>query len=60
MMPIEVKWTSQRRPEELKQISLYDNGLILTKSQNIRTIGNNTAVPLLQFLLQISSGNIGF
>jgi hypothetical protein len=33
--------------------------LILTKSQNIRTIGNNTAVPLLQFLLQISIGNMG-
>jgi hypothetical protein len=59
LLPVEVKWTSQIRPEELKQISLYDNGLILTKSQNIRTIGNNTAVPLLQFLLQISSGNIG-
>ncbi len=57
LMPIEVKWTSRLRPEELKQISLYNNGLILSKSQNIRTIGNNTAVPLLQFLLRISGGN---
>jgi hypothetical protein len=59
LLPVEVKWTSQIRPEELKQISLYDTGLILTKNQNIRTIGNNTAVPLLQFLLQISIGNMG-
>ena len=30
--PIEVKWTGQLRPKELKQVSKYSNGKILTKS----------------------------
>ncbi len=30
--PIEVKWTGQLRPKELKQISKYSNGRILTRS----------------------------
>ncbi len=31
--PIEVKWTGQLRPKELKQISKYSNSRILSKSQ---------------------------
>ena len=31
--PIEVKWTGQLRPKELKQILKYSNGKILTKTQ---------------------------
>ncbi len=31
--PIEVKWTGQIRPKELKQISKYSNGKILTKTK---------------------------
>lgn len=58
LFPVEVKWTSQLRPEELKQISLYKNGLILQKGGQLRTVGNNTAVPLLHFLLQLSAGTI--
>ena len=30
--PIEIKWTNQLRPKDLKQIQKYDNGLILTKT----------------------------
>ncbi|MCK5509633.1 MAG: ATP-binding protein, partial [Desulfobacterales bacterium] len=32
--PIEVKWTRQLRPKELKQISKYPNSKILTKNRN--------------------------
>ena len=58
LLPIEVKWTAQLRPEELKQIALYKNGLILTKGKEIQVLGNNKTVPLLQFLLQVSNGTI--
>ncbi|MFO7849022.1 MAG: ATP-binding protein [Spirochaetia bacterium] len=58
LLPAEVKWTSQLRPEELKQISLYKNGLVLQKSGQMRTVGNNITVPLLHFLLQLSTGTI--
>lgn len=58
LLPAEVKWTSQLRPEELKQISLYKNGLVLQKSGQMRTVGNNITVSLLHFLLQLSTGTI--
>jgi predicted AAA+ superfamily ATPase len=32
--PIEIKWTSQIRPNDLKQIRKYKHPLILTKNQN--------------------------
>ena len=31
--PIEVKWTSQMRPKDLKQIQKYPNGIILCKNK---------------------------
>lgn len=52
ILPMEVKWTSQLRPEELKQISAYPNGLILAKTDTLRVLGNNTVAPLIQALLQ--------
>ncbi|MBY0462405.1 MAG: ATP-binding protein [Alphaproteobacteria bacterium] len=41
--PIEVKWTQQLRPKDLKQVKKYPNALILTKS-NIRE-GNIDNMP---------------
>jgi hypothetical protein len=32
--PVEIKWTQQLRPKQLKQISKYSNGRILTKSKS--------------------------
>lgn len=58
LVPLEVKWTSQIRQEELKQISLYKNGFILGQTKEMRTIGANTIIPLIQFLLLISKGRL--
>lgn len=59
-LPMEVKWTTQLRPEELKQISVYKDGLILTPANTLRPLGNNTVAPLLQVLLQASKGQVLF
>jgi predicted AAA+ superfamily ATPase len=48
--PVEIKWTQQLRPKDLKQISKYNNGLILTKNNNSSSIGG-TATQLLPFNL---------
>lgn len=44
--PVEVKWTTQVRPHELKQIRKYPNGLILTKSKTPGEIFNIPTTPL--------------
>ena len=37
-LPVEIKWTTQMRPKDLKQISKYKNGLILTRTETKSTI----------------------
>jgi len=61
IFPIEVKWTKRLRPEDLKQIKEYRNGLILTPSSGIKKIDSVTAVPLVKFLIHITGTqlNIG-
>ncbi len=54
--PIEVKWVDRVRPETLKQINCYKDGLILTKRFEHKMFGNNRAIPLVKFLIHISSG----
>lgn len=49
--PIEVKWTTQIRPEELKQIMRYKNGLILGRHRAPSKIEHVPYIPLIQFLL---------
>ena len=44
--PVEVKWTTQVRPHELKQIKKYPNGLILTKSKFPGEVFNIPTTPL--------------
>ena len=41
-MPLEIKWTEQLRPKDLKQIAKYPNGRILGKS---RQYGEILGVP---------------
>lgn len=53
--PVEVKWATQIRPEELKQILRYKNGLILGRTRNPSKIAHVPYVPLIQFLLTIGS-----
>ncbi len=51
--PVEVKWTSQLRPGELKQIVKYKNGLILNKSRRRGSIQNVPTEPLPLALLRL-------
>jgi hypothetical protein len=51
--PVEVKWTGQLRPKDLKQISKYNNGLILTKSREEGIIKGIRTLPLPVALLSI-------
>lgn len=53
--PVEVKWTSQLRPGELKQIVKYPNGLILNKSRQRGSIQNIPTSPLPLELLRLGT-----
>ena len=49
--PIEVKWTAQIRPRDLKQIRKYDNGRILARVRQSSTIDGVAVEPLPLALL---------
>ena len=49
--PVEVKWTQQIRPEELKQIRTYRNGLILGRRHTPTRIADVPYAPLIPHLL---------
>lgn len=51
--PIEIKWAEQLRSKELKQISKYPNGKILTKSQNAGEIHEIPTEPVPVNLLRL-------
>ncbi|MCK4907225.1 MAG: ATP-binding protein [Spirochaetes bacterium] len=51
-IPIEIKWTGQLRPSDLKQIRKYNNSLILTKQRQRGIIENIETIPLPLYLLQ--------
>lgn len=44
--PVEVKWTNQMRPKDIKQLSKYTNGRILGKSRRFEKIQGIIAEPL--------------
>ena len=50
--PIEVKWTTQIRPQDLKQIIKYENGVVYTKVKHGRDILGVKTLPLPVALLQ--------
>jgi len=50
--PVEVKWTLQLRPEELKQVMLYKNGLILGRQREPSRIAHVPYAPLIRYLLE--------
>ncbi|MFH1093593.1 MAG: ATP-binding protein [Candidatus Omnitrophota bacterium] len=56
--PIEVKWTKQFRPVDIKQIQHYKKGIILTSDSKNKVLGNNHIIPLLRFLIHISGGQL--
>ena len=51
--PVEIKWTTQIRPEELKQVMLYKNSLILGRQRAPGRISHVQYLPLIKYLLEI-------
>lgn len=51
--PIEVKWTTQTRPKDLKQIQKYPNGRILTRSMSPGILAGIPTTPLVMALLSL-------
>jgi len=51
--PVEIKWTRQIRPQDLKQIAKYRNGRILGKSQQFGNIHGVRVEPLPLALLRL-------
>jgi len=49
--PVEIKWTTQLRPEELKQIMVYGNGLILGRQRAAAQVAHVPCLPLVYYLL---------
>lgn len=58
--PVEVKWTGQIRPKDLKQIAKYSNGRILTKSRQPGHILGIPTEPLPIALLRLGIHASGF
>jgi len=54
--PIEIKWTSQVRPHDLKQIRKYKYPLVLTKNQN-GMLGDIRLEPLPGYLFNLGKEN---
>ncbi len=52
--PVEVKWANHLRSAELKQISKYKNGLILTKNDHPGVVGGIPTLPVIQALLEVN------
>lgn len=52
-MPIEVKWTSQLRPQDLQQIQRYPNGVILWNRAEEQIFQTTPVVPVPKFLLSV-------
>ena len=57
MYPIEVKWTSQIRENDLKQIRTYENGIVLTPRSSVKKMFNSF-MPLVRFLIHVSGNQL--
>lgn len=54
-MAIEVKWSEQLRPSDLKTLRYFrDHGLILTKNANSGLLENIKTLPVYQFLIDVT------
>ncbi|MBW1800543.1 MAG: ATP-binding protein [Deltaproteobacteria bacterium] len=52
--PVEVKWTGQLRPKEIKQIQKYGNALILTKTRHRGEVMGIPSIPVPVALMSIT------
>jgi predicted AAA+ superfamily ATPase len=57
--PIEVKWTSQLRPKDLKQIRKYSNGKIFAKTRQLSMLDHLPVIPLPLALMQLTNKKEG-
>jgi len=55
LWPVEIKWTRQLRPKQLKQIAKYPNGRILTRSLNKGEINGVPTEPLPLAMLRLDA-----
>ena len=55
--PVEVKWTNQLRPKDIKQVSQYPQGEIWTKTRSWGDINTIKTYPLPLKLLQTAGNN---
>ena len=44
--PVEIKWTGQVRPKDIKQVSKYKNGVICTRSEKAGSLNGIPTEPL--------------
>lgn len=51
-VPIEVKWSAQTRPNDLKQLKKYKNSILLSKSPIASSLENIPSIPLPLFLVE--------
>jgi hypothetical protein len=56
--PLEIKWTRQIRPKDLKQIAKYPNGRILSRSRQHGEIIRLPVEPLPLTILRLGSGKM--
>ena len=56
--PVEVKWTEQLRPKDLKQIKKYPNSRIFAKSNSINSVQSVATEPLPLALLRLDNNRI--
>jgi hypothetical protein len=54
--PIEVKWRTQLRPSDLKQIAKYDRGRIVARTESMHEISGVPVVPLPRALALLGKG----
>ena len=57
--PVEIKWRNQQRPNDLKQILKYPNGVIYAKTQQIGKIENTAILPLPDALYELEQLFVG-
>lgn len=50
--PVEIKWTTQLRPEDLKQVMVYQNSLILGRQRVAAQVAHVPCLPLIYYLLK--------
>jgi predicted AAA+ superfamily ATPase len=58
MYPLEIKWSRNIRSEDLKQLTNYENGIVLYPMAEIKSVKNTTFVPLNRFLIQTGSNRL--